>query len=207
MIYKIVILITIIISLFGCKPEKQEVINLSDIIPESENYKEGQNKGDSSNAADTLLWVKDQFTRNGIAVDSVESHKENYFPDRFGPSSVEKYKLISKTDTVLYLKWNYADSMKTMNAFFNWIDCFGKNCRSMFVGEESNFQRNSMQILVNDTSLIFIEAVNSIDFKKWSEYHEAIGYALDWNYIIEQRKRGRAQWFTFEEEKKIPYKK
>src|SRR5690606_36530854 len=112
----------------------------------------------------------------------------------------------SEGNTFLFIEWKFKDSTKVMNAFFNWMDCFGENCKSIFIGEERLFQANPIQILVNDSTLVFIEGIASFDFKTWETYFENRDYPLDWNYVIEQRKRGRARWFTYVEEKKTPYK-
>lgn len=92
-----------------------------------------------------------------------------------------------------------------MNAFYNWIDCFGEKCKSLFIGEEKNLQSSATMILVSDSTLIYIES-DKIDFDLWYDFHKEKGYENDFNLTIEQRPRGRAKWFTFVDETKTKYK-
>ena len=146
------------------------------------------------------------FNQYGIQFDEVIQIEERLFPDRFGPDSSSTYDLIKGQDTVRYHKWIFADSVKVMNAFYNWIDCFGKKCKSLYIGEESNLQINASQIIVSDTSLIFIEGKNIV-FKNWYAFHDSIGYENNWNYYLEQPYRGRAKWYILEGDKKTKYTK
>ncbi len=193
---------------FSCGEEEVEPIELSDIIQTSDKYSEnGETSTDQQETVDTLSIVKQRFTKNGIPCDSVVAFEETLFPDRFGAISTEKYELFTSENQFRYVQWKYEDSAKVMNAFFNWMDCYGKSCKSIFIGEERLFQANPFQLFVNDSVLIYIEGVESFDFKKWEDYLDKSGYPKDWNFVIEQRKLGKARWFQYIEEKKTPYKK
>lgn len=197
--------IALIFGLFvaACNKQEQRTIDITDITGESERYKEGH----SSEVvpvieSDSTLEVTKWFVDNGVPVSSVEYRVDRMFPDRFGAISMEKYKLITPVDTILYSKWVYADSLKVMNAFTNWINCFGDNCKTIFFGEAKNFQRNPLQILINDSTLIFIESENSIDFKGWNGFHKVEEQDNPWNYVIEQPRWTKARWYTFPEGKR-----
>lgn len=199
--------ITLTLSVVGCHPEKPEVLDMSDILPESERYGEGNETQEDSADMDSMAQVRMMFVSNGVEITDAYSIENSLFPDRFGPESTVKYKLNYKGDTLLYCKWIYKDSAKVMNALYNWIDCFGTKCKSVYVNQNVNMQRNPMKIMVSDTSLIFIESQLSMDFKLWDEFHEKLGYTNDWNMIIEQGKGAKARWFTYKDEKKIPLEK
>jgi len=203
LIIRCCIILLIGISLVSCTEEKQEIIDISEIMPGTE--WESEDQGVHLDTLDSLVSIKDRFKDHGISVLSLSIDNSSYFPDRFGPDITEKYELITKSDTLKYLKWNYTDSMQVMNSFFNWIDCYGDNCRSIYVGEEKSFQKAPMQLYVNDTSLIFITAKHNLDFNLWLNYHKSLGYSSEWNYLIEQRRNGRAKWFTFIDRKKTEY--
>ena len=193
--------------LFSCREEEVETIDLSDIIQSSEKYNEnGDNPENQQENVDTLSVVKQNFRKNGILCDSIMAFEENIFPDRFGAISVEKYELFTADNQFRFVEWKYKDSAKVMNAFFNWMDCYGKSCKSIFIGEERLFQANPMQLFVNDSALIYIEGIESFDFRQWEDYLSKNGYPKDWNFVIEQRKMGKARWFQYIEEKKTPYK-
>jgi len=201
-------IVSAILILTSCGGGKEEVVDLDDIIAGSDRYSEDSlNVKNEIDPKDTLALKLREFNDNGVEVKEIIALTDNYFPDRFGPITSEKYELQSEGNTFRFVQWIFEDSTKTMNAFFNWMDCFGEKCKSIFIGEERVFQSNPFQILVNDSTLIFIEGIESFDFKIWETYFEKQAYPLDWNYVIEQRKRGKAHWFTYIEEKKTPYKK
>ena len=193
------LILTIILGLFitGCSERREKIIDMSDVIGESERYKEVQIPiiKDVSELDSTLV-VKDWFINQGVNITSLKFRSDRMFLDRFGAITSEKYNLITPIDTILYSKWIYQDSLKVMNAFTNWIDCFGDNCNTIFFGEQKNFQRNPLQVLMNDSTLIFIEGENIVDFNLWNEFHN-VGNNHYWNFVIEQSRWGKARWYTF----------
>lgn len=194
--------------LYSCGNEESEAIDLNDIIEGSDRYAEDSLNMESQNdVQDTLAVFLTDFTSNGIDASEIKAFEEQFFPDRLGPIATKKFELIGSANTFRYMHWSFPDSAKVINAFYNWMDCFGANCKSIFIGEERLFQSNPFQLFVNDSVLIYIEANESFDFDIWEEYLTQKGYAPDWNYVIEQRKRSKAKWFNFIEEKKTALKK
>lgn len=205
---QLIFIASIFLLLSSCGDKEAEVIDLNDIIEGSDRYNEDSlNVANKTDELDTLsIYLKD-FKSNGIEAKQLSAFDDKYFPDRLGPIETKKFELERDDNTFRFVQWTFKDSTKVMNAFFNWIDCFGDNCKSIFIGEERIFQNNPFHLLVNDSTLVFIEGVESFDFKEWENYFEQKGFALDWNYVIEQRKRGKARWFNYIEEKKAPFKK
>jgi len=206
---KHLVFITALFFLFtSCGDKEIEVINLNDIIEGSDRYKEDSLQVENNtNELDTLSVFLNDFKSHGISLNDVGIVDDKYFPDRFGPIETMKFELNRDENTFRYIQWKFTDSTKVMNAFFNWMDCYGDKCKSIFIGEERIFQTNPFHLLVNDSVLIFIEGTESFDFKEWENYFEQKGFPLDWNYVIEQRKRGKAHWFSYIEKKKTPFKK
>lgn len=187
--------------LASCEQPKEEVLDMSDIMPNTKNDEKPKN--------DSLSEIKNVkelefFNQSSFEFDEVKVVQERLFPDRFGPDTIQTYDLVKGNDTMRYHKWNYANESKVMNAFYNWIDCFGSNCKSIQVGDEKNLQAKSLLFLVSDTTLIFIEG-SKINYDDWYEFHETIGYENNWKYCVEQGPRGKAKWFIIEDEKKIKY--
>lgn len=179
------------------------MIDISDITGESERYKEGKTPDvEAVIESDSTIEISKWFVNNGVPVTSVEYRSDRMFPDRFGATSMGKYTLFTSTDTILYSKWVFTDSSKVMNAFTNWTNCFGDNCKTIFFGDAQNFQRNPMQVLINDTSIIFIEGNQSVDFKLWNEFHDVENDKEPWNYVIEQARWSKARWYNFPEGKR-----
>ncbi len=182
-------------SLVACNKAKEEVIDLKDIIAESDRYKEVDEIVEVNDAIiDSAQLVLQSFSENGIDANSLSVVKKSLFPDRFGPEHTNKYLLENELDTIRYFNWKYTDSSKTVNAFFNWMDNFGKKRKSLFIGEEKNLQKEPFLLFVGDTSLIFIEAKESLNRKEWESFLKFKGYPGDWNYILQQGKWGKVKW-------------
>ncbi|MDX2361668.1 MAG: hypothetical protein QNK23_12745 [Crocinitomicaceae bacterium] len=191
---------------YACVSEEPEPLNLEDIMAESENYRE-----DDVNAVveelDSTLVVKNWLNDHGIMADSIIYMSRRMIPDRFSVEPATKYSLFSQSDSLFTCQWNFADSAKTVNAFYNWIDCYGVVCDSYYIGQDANFQKKPFKILVSDTTIIYLEGMENFDFEQWDSFYESVGYAPDWNYVLEQRKHGKVQWYVYEDDKKVTYKK
>lgn len=188
----------------ACTSEKEEVKDLSDILPESERDYDQKDTVEVDNS-DSLKIYQAQFTVLG-SLDSIAAYDEDLFPDRFGPENMEKFQLFFEGEEVIFVKWIFSDSARVSNALFNWADCFGPKCNSIRIGEEKNLQRNAFQVLANDTSLIYIESSNNFDSRKLDTYFDEQGYELDWNYRLEQSRSGRVRWYNYLDKKKTPIK-
>ena len=182
----------------SCTQQKEEIIDASDIIPHSKkNY---DKVDDIIDNGDSTSGIGAFFVANGIDVDSLVFSDHKQFPDRFGPKSSEKYSISNSEGSFDYYNWTFKDSVKTVNAFYNWMDMIEIDQ----LGEEVNFQKESLCILVGDTSLIFISG-SSIKLDTWIDYHKALGFDEEWNYLIQQKLASRARWFTFEDGEKIGF--
>lgn len=186
--------------LICCKESIDEVIDLTEIIEESKNYKEGNEVEEEVILGDTILELILPFNEKGFEFISAKEVSRNLLPDRFGPINKSEIELVSNTDTINYLCWTYSDSIKTMNAFYNWIDNFGESRKSIFIGEKTNFQVNPFIVFAGDTSLIYIESNSNLSYSKWENYCSSNDEKLkDWNYSILQSRKSNAKWFSYKE--------
>lgn len=128
------------------------------------------------------------------------------FPDRFGPSKMEKWYLSSTEDSLVALVYSYKDSLKTRNAFFNWLDCYGPNCISYQVGSEFKKQKRSSLFLVSQTQLIYIESRKEIPLKKIVTLLNPKKKDQNWTYIVDIPARSKSRWLNMKtgELKPIP---
>ncbi|MDG1331859.1 MAG: hypothetical protein P8P74_05995 [Crocinitomicaceae bacterium] len=189
----------------ACTSEtKEDIKDLNDILPDSERDYD-QKDSVLVDDADTLGIYQARFAELG-ELDSINVCEEDLFPDRFGPERIEKFRLNLAGEEVVFVKWRFQDSARVTNALFNWLDCFGENCKSIRVSEERNLLKNAFHIFANDTVLVYVESKKRIDAKSWDKYFEENGYELDWDVLMEQAPRGRVQWFTYLDEEKIPVK-
>lgn len=194
------------IIFFSCEQAKENIIDLTDIIEESENFKEGVEKLILNDQIDSSEMLLESFNAKGFDFLSATKIDGNYFPDRFGPVRENKIELISKSDTVNYYQWIYSDSAKTMNSFYNWIDNYGEKGTSIFIGEVTKMQVNPFILFVGDSSITFIEGKSSLSYSIWEAFCSDDSIIRDWNYVVEQRKRSRAKWFVYSENKRLPLK-
>ena len=191
------------LTFVSCQDPKEEVISLDEIMPKSERYDGSDSTKNEIDSGDSIKISLYDFTSNGLKIEGLSYITGRVFPERFGPEAVDKYALTRGEETIYFYRLVFSDSVKTKNAFFNWIDCFGEGCTPHFIGESANFQKNSFLISVNDTSMFFIESTAKIDTKEWFAFLEKKEYEPTWNYVIEQTPRGKAKWYHFEEEKKV----
>lgn len=129
------------------------------------------------------------------------------FPDRFGPSKMEKWNLRTSEDSIVALYYNYKDSLKTRNAFFNWLDCYGPNCISYQVGSEFKKQKRSALFLVNETQLIYLEGQKVLPTTKIVALLNPKKKDQNWMYIVEIPARSKSKWSAMKAGELIDVKK
>jgi hypothetical protein len=170
---------------------------MDDIIPQSENYKEGKSQDLDSTEVDDFDFNTDLARELGIEVMELDSFVDPTFPDRFLPKKALKLNLQLKEDKIFFGQWIYKDSIKTRNALYNWLDCFGSNCKSIKYLESRNFQPEAMLIFVNDTSINYISSPLALRKEQWQQYFEKYNRIDSWDNVIVQRKKGKAEWLYF----------
>lgn len=128
-----------------------------------------------------------KFTENN----ALKERDVLFMPNRLGYD--EKKEVYYKKDSILFhfIGWTFNDSIKTVNAFYNWLDCFNQNCRSIRVDEEINGSKEAFVIWVSNTEISFLESSKAIQRKMW----ERIFFKeTDWNYVIQQAPQGKMDW-------------
>ena len=205
---KFIFLILFTFSLvFSCSNKKKEkTIDLSEITTSSERYKEGKfeskkDKKKKVSFTDTLdvhfKGILDSLNINDSVVRKLDIVS---FPDRFGAKSVTKFYWKEITDSINFIDWEFTDSLKTENAFYNWIDCFGENCRSIKIGDKVKIQKRGLLVLVNEKHLIVIDSDKKIDYLKWVSVLKNQLFGENWKYIVFQPKKGKAVWMNYKNE-------
>jgi hypothetical protein len=184
----------VIILAVSCQEPKEEVIDMNDIIPQSKNYKDGDPESKDSLVYNDFGFNHKLAIELGIDVMEVDSFPQPMFPDRFTPKSIQKLSLQFKEDAVFFGQWTFKDSIKTMNALFNWMDCFGPKCKSIKYLQPAKFQAESMVIFVNDTSITYLSSTIKLDKVQWQQYLETNNGVDFWDLVIVQKKNGKAEW-------------
>ena len=193
--------------LFSCSNnKKEETVDLSEITSSSERYKEGKSevkkkKEKELNFIDTLdvrfKGILDSLKINDSVVRKLDIV---LFPDRFGAKSITKFYWKEKKDSINLLDWEFSDSLKTENAFYNWIDCFGENCKSIKIGDKIKIQKRGLLILVNDKHLLVIDATSKIDCESWIKLVGSQKFGDTWKYIVYKPQKGKSTWMNYKNE-------
>jgi len=179
--------------------QKDEVIDMKDITPHStRNYDSTKTENVETSDYGFNREVADSI---GLAIMEIDSVEAPFFVDRFSPRFQNKLYLQLKEGQILYCQWSFKDSVKTKNAFYNWIDCFGEKCKSIHFGQNVNFQKDNFRLFMNDTSITYISSTLKLSTKDWQAYLKSVNGVSDWKLIIEQGTRGKAKWMRFAEDK------
>jgi len=189
--------IAIFALLISCGGKKEEdVVDLKDIIPQSERYKNGPLDTLKKDTIDYGFDIR-LAEKAGITVMELDLHVEPVFQDRFNARSVKKLDLQFKDGMAFFGQWTFKDSIKTMNAFYNWIDCYGVKCKSIRFLEEAKFQNDPLLIFLNDTSITYISSPLPQDEKKWQKYLNMKDGIELWDLVIIQKKQRKAVWYQY----------
>ncbi|MBU2018639.1 MAG: hypothetical protein KJ941_03250 [Bacteroidetes bacterium] len=185
----------VVATLFSCKNEKTQEINLNDII-------EGAGiEGDTAviEEAASIYWYDSLSMDLQRLTDSLPLNKGSFqkmdtlfFVDRFKHKTSEKVLFDSLGAMAFY---TYADSLDSKNAFFNWLDCFGKRCNSILLFEEKKISNNAFVMVVTERHIFYLEAT------EWT-LNKEICLTLEKTfgkekilYLLEQPKGRKTRWW------------
>lgn len=184
--------------LVSCTSPKDEVIDFNELIPKSERYTDDSEPKQAESDTLSRYFDRKLALACGLPFDTLSFIEDALFPDRFKPLKTTKLKLINKEGVVFFGQWTYKDSLKTMNAIFNWMDCFGPRCKSLKYLESVNFQSDALLLFMNDTSLTYISSAQALNEKYWQIYlKEKNGVDL-WDLVIVQKKQRKANWYRYD---------
>ncbi len=195
---KSVLSVIIISCLLACgQADQKPVLNLKDVIPlaHSDNDKTNDTITKEVNYGFNKLLARDL----GIQIEHIHIVEESMLPDRFRPKNIEKLCLKTVRDSINLYQWIFNDSIQTFNAFYNWMDCFGKSCKSIKIGQKTHLLDVNILIFVNDTSINYITSGNSLKMDIWRMYFEKNNAVLNWKFVINQSKKYKAKWFRVEQ--------
>lgn len=193
-------LITLVVS---CTDAEKKTVSLDDISHTSDKF----DHIDDSNQIDE---IKDQKPEKGYflaAFDSIYKDASWFkldsllFPDRFGPSKMEKWYLLTQKDSIVALHYEFKDSLRTKNAFFNWLDCYGPKCTSYQVGSQFKKQSRNSLFLIGENQLIYLEAKSPIELDKLIGILDEKKEDRNWMYVVEIPGRKKTRWSTMKEGK------
>lgn len=194
---KVIIFISLII--FSCTSKQEETLEMSDIMATSDRYKETNTKN--------LKETKKEFFSDSLPniylelIDSLKINRKKInlldskdLPDRFECMYSQKFYWTTSKDSVNFRHWVFKDSNKTYNAFYNWLDCFGPQCKTLTIGSQSKLQKSPIAILVSEKDLYAIESKKDINLDFWLRQFDRNRKNRKWKYIVTQPKKGKVTW-------------
>jgi len=121
--------------------------------------------------------------------------------DRYGYNSRKKVRFLSKLNELdshadVY-QYNFSDSLKLNNAFYNWLDCFGDNCTEIKLGKDViKIQTSPSYTLIYDTILVSINynlVDKNVDFKSFQDSIIS-QFGSEYRYAIQTDTKGNLKW-------------
>ena len=191
---------------FSCSDKKEDdSVNLSDIIPSSKRYKEGDSIVKKEIKTISFMdsvptCYKAIFDSLKLNLDSIHSIDIDLFADRFESKSKFKFYWKNGTDSISFMDWTFKDSLKTTTAFYNLLDCYGPKCKAIAIGSKMSFQKRSLLLLVNEKHMIIVDSDKKIDHLVWLKVFKDQLFGENWKYIVSQPKKGKATWMSLKKE-------
>lgn len=195
----------LLVAISSCKGNEQETIDFDDLSKPSAKYKDQK---DSIAPAKKTAFYYDSisgFSRQlvdslGYDRNAVFKLDTLIFPDRFGALQTDKWYYLSPVDSLVFMRWQFKNEIKSENTFFNWLDCYGKNCKSIGVGDKVAFSRRATLFLQQGKELIFVESKHKINAEKMLAFLGNLKKEKQWKYFVLQAPGGKAVWKTVDAE-------
>lgn len=197
------------IAFLSCKGEApvENVISLDDFMGET-----GEQFVDTIATADTAAVLYETIISNFVVnqltdFDTVLSSE--YHPiDRFTFNTREKITFKGKetvnygedsevTPTASLFYYTFSDTLKTKNAFYNWLDCFGSDCNQV----KPNVELEAIKTppgyaLVYDTTIIVVNYRCEDAAFNWKPFQDSLisRFGKSYNYEIKLGCGGPLKW-------------
>ena len=148
---------------------------------------------------DTLKAFFDFYNQDSVNLEiiKINVNPEKTFIQRFPYKNATNLLLESKKNLVKYLQINYADSNAMKNAFFNYLDCYGKDCKSIELFQKVKFSKIFFMLITTTKSIHIIESDNNLNSSDWINCVRFSKIADPIKFIIIQKKQQKAKWFSY----------
>jgi len=164
-----------------------------------ENKKINNKKPKEIQKEDTLKAIFEFYNQDSVNLEITKINviPEKTFIQRFPYKNATNLLLESKKNLVKYLQINYADSNAMKNAFFNYLDCYGKDCKSIELFQKVKFLKIFFMLITTTKSIHIIESENNLNSSDWINCVRFSKIADPIKFIIIQKKQQKAKWFSY----------
>ena len=148
---------------------------------------------------DTLIVLFDRYNQDSVNLEitKISPNLEKTFIERFPNKKIFNLILESKNSEVKHLQIDYLDSNSMKNAFFNFLDCYGKDCKSIELFQKVKFSKTFFMLLASTKSIHIIESEFNQNPKKWINLIRYSNKKDPIKFIIVQQKQQKAKWFNY----------
>ncbi len=148
---------------------------------------------------DTLIVLFDRYNQDSVNLEitKISPNLEKTFIERFPNKKIFNFILESKNSTVKHLQIDYLDSNSMKNAFFNFLDCYGKDCKSIELFQKVKFSKTFFMLLASTKCIHIIESEFNQNPKKWINLIRYSNKKDPIKFIIVQQKQQKAKWFNY----------
>ena len=177
---------------YSCSGNNEShTIKYGDIGDQSQNEKEIK-----MNNVDSSMMDQSNFNLKNLnfKIDTVVEITNPEFLDRFENKSYSKQLLISTTDSIEYRTWTYDDTLSTLNAFYNLLDCFGEECAVLDLYSEEYSSASYNLLFVSDNYIQWISSIKNQNLIIWEKYINTEFNTSAYHFIIEQKKNEKLKW-------------
>ena len=164
-----------------------------------ENNKINNKKPKEIQKEDTLKAIFEFYNQDSVNLEitKINLNPEKTFIQRFPYKNATNLLLESKKNLVKHLQINYSDSNAMKNAFFNYLDCYGKDCKSIELFQKVKFSKIFFMLITTTNSIHIIESDNNLNSSDWINCVRFSKIADPIKFIIIQKKQQKAKWFSY----------
>ena len=148
---------------------------------------------------DTLKAIFEFYNQDSVNLEitKINLNPEKTFIQRFPYKNATNLLVESKKNLVTHLEINYSDSNAMKNAFFNYLDCYGKDCKSIELFQKVKFSKTFFMLITTTNSIHIIESDNNLNSSDWINCVRFSKIADPIKFIIIQKKQQIAKWFSY----------
>ena len=156
-------------------------------------------KPNPNKEVDTLIVLFDLYNQDSVdlKISKISPNLEKTFIERFPNKKIFNFILESKNSEVKHLQIDYLDSNSMKNAFFNFLDCYGKDCKSIELFQKVKFSKTFFMLITTTKSIHIIESDNNLNSSDWINCVRFSKIADPIKFIIIQKKQQKAKWFSY----------
>ena len=164
-----------------------------------ENKKINNKKPKEIQKEDTLKAIFEFYNQDSVNLEITKINviPEKTFIQRFPYKNATNLLVESKKNLVTHLEINYSDSNAMKNAFFNYLDCYGKDCKSIELFQKVKFSKTFFMLITTTKSIHIIESENNLNSSDWINCVRFSKIADPIKFIIIQKKQQKAKWFSY----------